>query len=75
VRPGQLVRLGVRGLAASTRLKVFLGLAGQQVSLGKVRTDAEGRAILPGFSVPDAGTYLVTMSTKAGNLMIKVVAG
>jgi Ca2+-binding RTX toxin-like protein len=73
VRPGQLVRLGVKGLATSTRVKVFLGLAGQQVSLGKVRTDADGRAILPGFSVPDAGTYLVTMSTKAGSLVIKVI--
>jgi hypothetical protein len=73
VRPGQLVRLGVKGLATSTGVKVFLGLAGQQVSLGKVRTDAAGRAILPGFSLPDSGTYLVTMSTKAGSLVIKVI--
>ena len=65
----------VAGLPRSTRTTVQARVDGRYVRVGTVRTTTTGRALLPAFAPPEAGSYLVRL-TPAGKrpLYLRVVA-
>jgi Ca2+-binding RTX toxin-like protein len=70
---GQAVQLKVKGLPKTQTVKVRLTFSGQKIKLGKVTTNAKGKAVLPEFSLNDPGTYLVTLKVGAATYFVKVV--
>jgi hypothetical protein len=73
IKSAEVVSLKVKGLPPATNLKVKLALPDRKVVLGRVQSNASGKAILPGFSISDAGTYIVTLKAGKANYVIKVV--
>ena len=69
------VRVRVAGLPRSTRATVQARVDGRYVRVGTVRTTATGRALLPAFTPPETGAYLVRVTpTGKRPLYLKVVA-
>ena len=69
------LRIRVSGLPRSTATTVRARVDGRYVLVGTVRSTKTGRALLPAFAPPEAGTYLVRL-TPAGKrpLYLRIVA-
>lgn len=69
------LRVRVAGLPRTTPTSVRVRVDGRYVPLGTVRTSTAGRALLPAFTPPDPGTYLMRLTPSGSRpLYVKVVA-
>lgn len=69
------LRVRVTGLPRTTETVARVRIDGRYRPLGSVRTTTTGRALLPAFTPPGAGTYLVRITPSGQRpLYLKVVA-
>ena len=69
------VRVRVTGLPRSTKATVQARVDGRYVRVGTVRTSTTGRALLPAFTPPEAGSYVVRLTpTGRPPLYLRIVA-
>lgn len=61
---GDVVRVGVRGVPASSRLTVAIRIDGRWHALGVANSGAQGRATLPAFTSTRPGTFPLRITTR-----------